>query len=146
VRLVLVAARNTSKRGVGVIVVPVIFGTIVLALATGAILMAPRLGWNLRLLSLVGAPVGIACDRFLIRGHAPIAEWRQSLPAIVIAIGVVSSVLNLAFGVSRVFAVFTLSAAAALAGVAFLRLLGQMRVLKMVLALVESAADDDSPA
>jgi hypothetical protein len=127
-------------------VVPVIFGTIVLALATGAVLMATRLGWNLRLLWLVGAPVGIACDRFLIRGHPPTAEWRQSLPANLIAIALVSSVLNLAFGVSPVYAVFTLSAAAALAGAAFLRLLGQMRVLKMVLALVESAADDDSAA
>jgi hypothetical protein len=63
-----------------VLVVAGVFGAIALALVVGTILSVTRLGWNLRLLSLIGAPVGIGCYRFLPRPPRPTGTWREAPP------------------------------------------------------------------
>ena len=144
VRLRVLDVGKTSKLHPIVAVVVVVFGAIVLALAAGAILMATRLGWDIRLLWLLGAPVGFASYWFLIRGHLRDETWRESLPAIVIATGLVSSMLNLVFRVSPVYAVFILSAAAGLTGFAFVRFLAELRVMRFVMDLGEADEDEGS--
>jgi hypothetical protein len=127
-----------------VLVVAGVFGSIALALVVGTILMVTRLGWNLRLISLIGAPVGIACYRFLLRPPRPTGTWRESLPALLAVIALICTALNLIFGVSAVYAVFTLSAAAGLTGMAYLRFLAQLRVMRFVINLVEEVDEENN--
>jgi hypothetical protein len=144
VRLRVLPARESSKWPTGAIVIAVLFGAIALALVVGATLMAARLGWSLRLLSLLGAPVGVAGYWFIMRPPPPAETWRESLPAVSIAMGLISTALNLVFGVSAVYAVFTLSVAAGLVGMTYLRFRGQLRAMRSVIGLIEALDEDDS--